>query len=390
MVQILPLKRPSAISQLSTGAMSAAPEALSALSSQIEQNKIMDSRKNYYKELGLPEDLADQPESIQKAAIEKKLKGPSVWDESFSTKEKVQDDIAEKERPIKDKKTEDTLYDRYKQMSPQQKAKALKETPELVKQLKEDRESELLAKRRAGEQLTEEEMGDLSPTSLRSIAQEEKPVFEQESEKLAAQRSHEAVKQIEADYDTYLTEDFRLRSQEALAKKGELSAPAMIATMKYLGLPLSVLGNPDNELYEKVEADYVRDVSKVFPGQIRVFEIEAYLKTIPSMMNSDEGKLAIIENRKISNQAKKLKGDALKEIMKGRSSPPPNVNMLINEKVGDQLLALQDKYVQSLRDSMDRYGPSVPMKDPKTGRYKKIPPYAIEEAIKIGYKFKEQ
>lgn len=343
MVQILPKAKGSVFQQLLGGAIEAAPEALGALTKQIEYDKLLSSRENYYvNQLGLSKEdaagLARMPESVQVKTIEGYRKGPE----------------------------------------------------EAEKAIREKRESEILAKRASGENLTKEELAELSPTSLRSIAQQEKPVFEQESEKLAAKRASEQADTIEKDYETYQSEKFRLDTQEALAKKGNLSAPITVKMMDMMGLPISVLGNPDNEQYEKVTADYVRDVSKIFPGQIRVFEIESYLKTVPTLLNSDEGKLKVIENRRITNKAKELKYNAYKEIMKGRTVPPANLNMLINEKIGDELRQLQTNYIENIRESIKKNTAPIRMKDPKTGKIRPIPSYALEQAIEEGYTFADQ
>src|SRR5690606_37714795 len=103
--------------------------------------------------------------------------------------------------------------------------------------------------------------------------------------------------------------------------------------MDAFGIPIGVLGNPATEEYRKLEADYVRDVSKVFPGgKITNYEVSAYLKTIPSLMNSPEGRKQIINNRKLMNEAKRVRYDAYKKILKeNNGKKPQNLGILIDE-----------------------------------------------------------
>lgn len=255
---------------------------------------------------------------------------------------------------------------------------------EQLKEKKEKEESRILGKKRRGEELTLEEEESLSPASHRSLLTQEKPVFEQESEKLAAQRASKSATEIENDYEAYQVEDLRLRKQERLAESKNLPTPMMVKTLETFGIPLSVLGNPQGEEYAKIEADYVRDVSKVFPGQIRVYEIQAYLKTVPTLMNSDEGKKSIIQNRKILNEAKKIRYEAYKKIMKGRSVPPHNLNLQINDMVREDMIDLADKYVEGIQDTLNKYGPTVPMRGPN-GEIADIPAYGIVPSQQQGW-----
>jgi hypothetical protein len=211
--------------------------------------------------------------------------------------------------------------------------------------------------------------------------------FETESDKLEAKRVSERATEIENDYQVYLVEDQRLGRQEALADKGNLSTPAMVKTLDAMGIPLSVIGNPDNEEYSKVQAEYVRDVSKVFTGQIRVAEIEAYMKTVPTLMNSPEGMRAIIKNRKIQNEARKVRYDAYKEVIKeNKGRKPNNMGILIEEKAGARLAELANQYKQGTHEAMDKFQPSLRMIDPD-GNPIDVPTYKIESAQKAGARF---
>lgn len=261
----------------------------------------------------------------------------------------------------------------------------LKAQEKQEKETKETRESALLAKEAAGETLTQEELSELSPTSLRSRAQVQKPVFEEESAKLSAKRASDLSTEIEADFEAYKIERFRSGRQLKLAEKGTLSTPLMVKALDAFHIPLGSLLNVDTQDYSKVEADYVKDVSKVFTGQIRVFEIQAYLKTIPTLMNSDEGKKRIIANRKILNEAKKIKYDAYEEIMKDRTFPPPDLGIRINEMTREKMAALEDQYINGIREALDKSGPTIPMIGPN-GEIADIPVYGIEQSQEQGWK----
>ena len=206
--------------------------------------------------------------------------------------------------------------------------------------------------------------------------------FEPESEKLEAKRVSEISDRIVKDYQVAQTENLRLGKQETLLKSGKLSAPMMVKTLDTLGLPLAVLGNPETEEFQKIEADYVRDVSSVFPGQIRVFEIQSYMKTVPSLMNSPGGMAAIIRNRRLLNQGKIIKFEAFKNIIKENGGKKPqNLDLLIEERIGPQMAELGEEFMNGIQEQTDKFQTKLKMYD-QEGRVYDIPANLAEKAMK--------
>jgi hypothetical protein len=250
---------------------------------------------------------------------------------------------------------------------------------------REAEESEVLSKFRRGEELTPEDEAKLSPVSARSLI--EKPVYEPTAQRLQAERSSKEAEDIEKQYKTAKDEEMRLNRQEELAEKGNLSTPAMTKLLTTLGIPLGVLGNPDTEEYAKLETDYVRNVNDIFRGQIRVFEVQTYLKTIPSLLNSDEGKKAIIRNRRLLNEGAEIKYKAYKDILKENDGiPPPNLSMEIEDRTRGALSDLADRFREGMEDANDKFSSKVVMYD-KDGRKLNIPAYKIPEALEDGLFF---
>ncbi len=261
------------------------------------------------------------------------------------------------------------------------------QTALMQKQQQEQEESGLLARIGSGEKISQEERAKLSPKSQRTLLTAEKPVFEPTEEKLEAERVSKLADQITKDYDSAKNEDVRLARQEELSKKGNLTAPAMAKILDAWGIPLGVLNNQDTEEYAKLEADFVRDVSDVFPGQIRVYEIQAYLKTIPSLMNSQEGREAIFRNRKLMNEAKKVKYQAYKDVLKENNGRKPrNMDILIEEKVGNKLQKIAEDFRNGVEGALEKSGPSLRMKNSQ-GEFFDIPSHLVPDATKQGLSF---
>lgn len=252
-------------------------------------------------------------------------------------------------------------------------------------------ESRILAKQARGETLSPEEQSLLSPTSLRSIIGQSKPQFESESEKLEAKKTFDLASEIENDFDAYQTEKLRLDRQEALSEKTgneKLAGAGFVKLLDTLGIPLSVLTNPETEEFEKIQQDYVRDINKVFRGQIRNFEIESYLKTVPNILNSPEGRKRIIQNRRILNEARKIKYDAYQEILKeNQGKKPQNLNALVYEKVGPKLEVLGEKFKAGIEKEVEKNLPKYRMID-SNGTLYNIPANKLQDALENGFQFK--
>jgi len=180
---------------------------------------------------------------------------------------------------------------------------------------------------------------------LGQFAKGQKKTYEPESEKLEAQRTAELADKIVKDYQAAETSRSRLGKMEIAAESGQLPTPALIKTLEFFGLPLGIINNPLGEAYDKESNEYIKDISNYFPGQIRVAEIEPFMKTIPTLLNSDEGKKLIIKSQQLINKQKTDTYDAYKQILKeNNGKKPQNLDVEVldrtqnsREEVGEQL-----------------------------------------------------
>jgi hypothetical protein len=144
------------------------------------------------------------------------------------------------------------------------------------------------------------------------------------------------------------------------------------------------LGNPEAEEFEKISTDHVKEVSNVFPGQIRVFEIETYLKTIPTLLNSDEGKQIVANNLMLLNDGKIIKYKVGEQILKDNNGiPPRNFDMLINERAEPELERLGEELEKGMTDAIEKYQPTIEMYGPD-GKVYEIPYTKVSQAASQG------
>jgi hypothetical protein len=205
-----------------------------------------------------------------------------------------------------------------------------------------------------GIDLPEKLPSDVTPGAITGLSQFGKPTFEPESDKIEAKRSADFADQIIRDYNAAEISKNRLAQMDIAAKSGQLPTPAMMKTMDFIGIPLSIFSNPLAEAYDKNVNEYIKDIANYFPGQIRVAEIEPYMKTIPTLLNSDAGKELIIENQQLINEQKEATYEAYKEILKeNKGKKPRNLDVEILERtkakrqeIGDRLKGNFEKAIQ--------------------------------------------
>lgn len=197
--------------------------------------------------------------------------------------------------------------------------------------------------------------------SERKLDNEEKrhiQKMEFEEKKFASKEKKEAFSQnkdiIHEVYDKAkgATENkMRLEKMKALVERGNLSAPFWYGLLK--GIPvvknfnLETLLNPDSEEFQKLSNDFIKNAKAIFGARVTEGEIDMFLKTVPTLSQSDAGKLRVIENLNLFAEGDLLRKNALKEILKENNGIPPfDLEGAITEKIAPQQEALHKKFIQ--------------------------------------------
>lgn len=239
----------------------------------------------------------------------------------------------------------------------------------------------------------------VSPGAVNTAFRMSQPMFEKESDKIEAKRSADYADKIVREYDAAETAETRLNQMKIAAKSGQLPTPLLVKSMDFLGMPLSVYANPLAESYEKLVNENIKNLSNYFPGQIRVAEIESYMKTIPTLYNSDEGKKIIVENQLLENQIKKAEYKAYTDLLsENKGKRPPHLDVKIKERtrgvrqeVAEKMKENMQKAIEITQFPTQRVNPGTPITPSQALNYmnkangdrKK----AEEMARKDGYEF---
>lgn len=184
-------------------------------------------------------------------------------------------------------------------------------------------------------------------TELKKFEAKEELENRKESKKYLAQLNKEAKVAKE--------NDMRLDRMSELIKTGKLSSPLFHNTLKTLshglwgvGLDLHFLESPESQEFTKLSSDMIKGIKDIFGERVTNLDVESFLKTIPSLSQSNEGKQRIIRNLKISNQANKLKESTAKKIIKENgNNVPADLELLVEEQVNPKLDALAAKFIKN-------------------------------------------
>ncbi len=134
-----------------------------------------------------------------------------------------------------------------------------------------------------------------------------------------------------------------------LESKGKLDTPGYVEFLKRSGFDIQALMEPDSEEFEKVKAGFLKNAKQIFGARISNFELEAFLKSIPSLSQSPEGRKRVIANLKRFNQMDLAYNHSLREIMKKEKGVPPlDLMERLDKKVEKKAVAISDQFKKDL------------------------------------------
>ncbi len=156
----------------------------------------------------------------------------------------------------------------------------------------------------------------------------------------------------------------RLKRFNELINKGDLAHPLWASFVKTLQHGIPVLGvsldltslmSQDSQEFEKLSTDFLKDAKAIFGSKMTEGELMQFLKTVPSLSQSNEGKVAVIRNMNEFNAAAKLRKDTMNKIIKEYKGRPENLEELTSERMGPEL----DKIVENIRANTPKEVPST-------------------------------
>lgn len=142
-----------------------------------------------------------------------------------------------------------------------------------------------------------------------------------------------------------------LDRMEELQKEGKLDTPGYTEFLKRSGLDIPALMEPGSEEFQKIAQNFLRGAKEYYGGRVSNFEVEQFLKTVPSLSQSPEGRNRVIANLKRFNRAALETNEARKEVIKANGGIPPYD---FSEQVDERLEKKLDKIAKQFRDDLNK------------------------------------
>lgn len=149
------------------------------------------------------------------------------------------------------------------------------------------------------------------------------------------------IKKVNDDYNSTLKKRPIYRLMESKAPELQSTSTLKRFLMDKFNLPAGLMLNPDSEVLEKVSQQLLRGITADYSGAGRILqsEVDNYIKSNPSLLNSPEGmqKLAKIsmEFDNIAEKKWRLKNQLVKEYRSRKESLPEDLDTQILEMSKD-------------------------------------------------------
>lgn len=150
--------------------------------------------------------------------------------------------------------------------------------------------------------------------------------------------------------------NIRLDRMIELIREGNLNWPSTASFLdtldrgiplfgSHIGIDLHFLENQPTHEFRKLSSDFVKNAKDVFGGRVTNLDLESYLKTIPNVSQSDQGKIAVIRNMRLLNAGALVRKKAMDEIISENDGQrPSNLEALVEERASDQLDTLAERF----------------------------------------------
>lgn len=184
-----------------------------------------------------------------------------------------------------------------------------------------------------------------------------------------------------------------LHRMKELEEKGNLTTPGVKKIIDTFGIPLGVLNNPHSEEYDKLSQEIIQRYTNLTGGRLLAAQMNNFLRRIPTLLNSDEGKSLIRKNIAILQDLQDLDFVVMREIVAENGG---NVPYDLSEQVAERSRPLKEQLSEEFNASMSNEGASavkggseevlketVEIIKPN-GRRTRIPSSQLEEALRLG------
>jgi hypothetical protein len=174
---------------------------------------------------------------------------------------------------------------------------------------------------------------------------------EQKSFESAYNAQKDFINETTSSYKGFETEmKPRLLQMQKLASDKELVSPTASVFLDSLGIPLGALDDPSSELFDKLSQDLLKGLPETYGSRILKVEVENFLKTIPRLTNSPNGRRMIASNMLKLGEIKEVYYNQMRkdqrEYLDKNKPIPRDFQQTVFDQVKPQIDRLNNEFVK--------------------------------------------
>ncbi len=142
---------------------------------------------------------------------------------------------------------------------------------------------------------------------------------------------------------------------DRIAELKDVPEPLLYETMQTLGIPTAIFSAEGEEL-EKLSNDLTKNIQQFYGSRILQSEFQNFLKSIPTLKNSQEGRERIIENMKMFNNLKRLEYNTARGLeldYESKNKPlPPSFQRIVYDKMKPEAEKFSNEWKESQKSKI--------------------------------------
>lgn len=151
-----------------------------------------------------------------------------------------------------------------------------------------------------------------------------------------------------------------LDRQKELNEKGDMNYPGTLMFLENMGLDsLDSLKTADTQEFIKNNGTFLKNLKQYFGGRITDNEVNQFMKTIPNVYQSPEGRRRIIASLQVAAQASLARAQAMDSIIEANGGIPPITLERDISKVAGPLI---DRYKKEFLEDIKK----TPLENPES------------------------
>jgi len=174
-------------------------------------------------------------------------------------------------------------------------------------------------------------------------------------EKRAESRQTENKKDLQVALKTKENSQHQVKALDnmlSLGESGKLDHPIFVKGIEKLGLDWML--SPESQEYISESKSLFKDLKEIFGSRPIGIEFEAFMKSIPTLMNSADGRKTIAKNMKAYYQAKSVKADVMMDVLKkNKDISPLDLTILASEKTEKKINKIYEKLRKGVTESRE-------------------------------------